>query len=175
MFGFRPAVILIRHPAKVAFSHFRKFKRKNPDLDYSIEDYLDNAFADFFVDYANKVYKHVGQKNRVFVSYTDLLAEQELENQPSWESIIQFIFGDVKQDLLKKAVDNNSAQKKSSSNAKKYIRRTPPNKLNEFYDEELAIIEHLRPKLEAELRPSIAEYFKKKSFFKLLKAIHISL
>ena len=164
MFGFRPAIILIRHPAKVAFSHYRALRKKNPELNYTLEEYLDKEFSDFFVEYANKVYKHVGQKNRIFLSYSDLLTEQELDYRPNWERAFKFIFNDVNPDLLTMAINNNSAHKSSSSNSNKFIKRTPANKLNEFYDEELIILEHLKPKLSAELSPAIQKHFREKNF-----------
>lgn len=162
LFRFRPSIILIRHPAKVAYSHFRTFQSRNSQINYSVEEYLDRFFTNFYIEYSNKVYKYIGHKNHVFLAYQDLLAEQNLEVKPNWELANERIFGCVDRKFLTEAIYNNSAFQKSPLAAKKYIKRTPPAKLNEFYDEELYIAQLLRPKLQSELNPSIARYFNDK-------------
>ncbi len=158
-YSFRSAVVITRHPAKVAFSRYRGRKKKDPNFQYTIEEYLEQIFADFYITYSNEVYRNLGQSNKLFLTYADLFAEQYLEEIPNWGKMARFVFGKVEPDLLHRAIDNNNAEKSAEGTVEKFI-RTPPDKMDSFYEEELMIRDFLAPRLEEGLNPAVLSYFK---------------
>lgn len=158
-YRFRPCFIVIRHPAKVAVSQYKGMQNRNEDFSLSLEEYLEEKFLDYYAEYANQIYRCLGQKNKVFANYHDLFLEQNSDEKPNWESIIRFVFGDLDSEKLAAALDNNNAQKTAQPSFKKDIFKSSPDKMNELHGQELEIKDIVEEQLALRLSPKINKYF----------------
>jgi len=151
----RPAIIVVRHPAKWISSRFRKIPAER---NLELEEFVMNEALDFFIDYSNEIYSCIGQSNKLFLSYKKLYEEQFLHSQPSWAAMMRFLFTSVDVDILRKSINNNIADGENSDLVQRYF-NTKPSGLLQLTDVESLISKMISGELKSRLSPKVLNFF----------------
>lgn len=158
LFKYRPAIVLTRHPAKIIYSHYRGRKEKDPNFVMPLDIFIQERMIKFLIYYYNTVYSCIGQKNKHFINYNEIYAEQFSDNHENWSKIIRFVFGSIDDGILRKSIQNNIATLNPTVGVKKYI-RTEPSKMGKLSDEEEHVWSLIHSELNAKLAPNVRELF----------------
>ena len=134
--------------------------KRDKNFDVSLDEFLFGGFLKFYAEYSNRVYAGVGQSNKLFVNYRDMLLEQDTNEKKTWEQIINFIFGSCDEEKLVLALNNNNAR----LTADKRYTNTAPSNMSDLYGEELNIKSSVEHWLRQKLDPNILRFFEEKIF-----------
>lgn len=157
-YRFRPAVILVRHPAKVICSMYRGRKAKIPEFNLSPEEFTRNGILDFLISYSNSVYSCIGQANKIFAPYNRLYSEQFENKKEEWSRVVRFFFGTVDDEIMRKAILNNVASNNYADGVKRH-NRAEPSTLGQLTNLEKEIRELIKSELSSRLYPDICRFF----------------